>query len=65
MTAGLDPSAFPDGEMKTDVLNILNNYPQRRFGEVSDCTRGIRYLVDSPWTTGTVIEMDGGFLAGK
>ena len=65
MTAALDPNAFPDGELKTDMIEIIKTYPQRRFGEVSDCTRGIRFLVDSPWATGAVLEIDGGFGAGK
>ena len=65
MTAVLDPNTFPDGEIKSDLLNQVNMYAQKRFGEVGDCSRAVRYLVESPWVTGTVMEMDGGFGAGK
>lgn len=40
MTAVLDSSAFPEGEMRDDVSSYINAYPQRRLGSVEDCARG-------------------------
>lgn len=65
MTAGLDPSNVPDGEFKDDMVDIIKAYPQRRFGEVTDCSRAVRYLLESPWVTGTVMEIDGGYGARR
>lgn len=65
MTAGMDPSALPEGELRDDVLAIINAYPQRMLGEVTDVSRAVRYLVESPWTTGAVIEVDGAFGAKR
>lgn len=61
MTAGLDPTSIPEGEFKDDVIGVLNSYPQGRVGEVTDCSRAVRYLVESPWSTGAIVEIDGGF----
>ena len=49
MTAALDPSKMPDGEVKDFAMGLINNYPQSRFGEVDDVSRGVRYLLQSPW----------------
>ena len=60
--AGLDPNQIPEGEFKTDIIRqVIDSYPQGRHGNPSDSTRGVRYLIESPWTTGTILEMDGGF----
>lgn len=61
MTAGLDPATMPEGELRTDMIDTVNHYPQRRFGTVEDCSRTVRYLVESAWSTGVVLEIDGGF----
>ena len=62
MTAGLaDPSWMPDGELKDYVMSLKGQYAQQRFGDVGDVARGVRYLLESPWVTGTVLEVDGGF----
>lgn len=65
MTTGLDPMALPEGELKTDAMEMIKAYPQRRFGEVTDCSRAVRYLVDSPWSTGMILEINGGFGAKR
>lgn len=62
MTAILgDPSVLPDGEMKDYILTLKGQYPQQRYGEIGDVARGCRYLLESPWVTGTVLEIEGGF----
>ena len=61
MTAALDPTQMPDGELKDYMTGLINWYPQRKFGAVEDVARGVRYLLESPWVTGTVLEIEGGF----
>ena len=62
MTAALgDPSWMPEGALKDYVMGLKMQYAQERFGAVEDVARGVRYLLESPWTTGTVLEIDGGF----
>jgi NAD(P)-dependent dehydrogenase (short-subunit alcohol dehydrogenase family) len=62
MTYALDnPEVLPEGEMKEYIKTVKGQYAQRRFGELEDVTRGVRYLLESPWVTGTVLEIEGGF----
>ncbi|KAK3703449.1 hypothetical protein LTR37_014439 [Vermiconidia calcicola] len=62
MTAVLDdPSGLPEGEMKEYMSGMKGLYPQGRFGKVEDVARGVKYLVESEWVTGTVLEIDGGY----
>ena len=62
MTAGLDdPSWMPEGELKEYVIGLKKQYAQERFGVVEDVARGVKFLLESPWVTGTVLEVDGGF----
>lgn len=56
-----DPSVVPDGPVKDIMMDMPNNYAQKRFGEVADCNRGVRFLLESPWVTGTCLEVEGGF----
>ena len=56
-----DPSPLPEGEMKEYVKGLKGQFAQERFGEIEDVTRGVRYLLDRPWVTGTVLEIEGGF----
>ena len=55
------PEVLPEGDLKEFVKGVRGEYAQRRFGEVEDVARGVRYLVESPWVTGTVLEIDGGY----
>jgi NAD(P)-dependent dehydrogenase (short-subunit alcohol dehydrogenase family) len=62
MAYALDnPSVLPEGEMKEYIKGLKGQYSQRRFGELADVTRGVRYLLESPWVTGTSLEIEGGF----
>ena len=56
-----NPSVLPEGELKEYVKTFKGQYAQRRFGEVTDVSRGVRYLLESPWVTGTTLEIEGGF----
>lgn len=56
-----DPSGLPEGPAKEDIKGLKGQYAQRRFGRVEDVARGVRYLLESPWVTGTVLEIEGGF----
>ncbi|RNL78363.1 SDR family NAD(P)-dependent oxidoreductase [Nocardioides marmorisolisilvae] len=51
-----DPSA---GETM-GALHLLN-----RIGEVDETTAGILFLLDSSFTTGHVLRVDGGYVAGR
>ncbi|KAK5167646.1 uncharacterized protein LTR77_007345 [Saxophila tyrrhenica] len=62
MTAVIaDPSVLPDGELKEYCMGLRKQYAQERYGEVSDIARGVRYLLESPWVTGTTLQIEGGF----
>ena len=39
--------------------------PAGRVGQPADCARAVLYLWTSEWVTGTVIDVDGGFLISK
>ena len=56
-----NPSVLPEGEMKEYMKGLKGQYAQQRFGELADVTRGVRFLLESPWVTGTSLEIDGGF----
>ena len=65
MTAGLaDTSWMPEGEMKEHLGSLRKLYALERFGDVEDVARGVRFLLESRWVTGTVLEIEGGFGAG-
>lgn len=62
MTAVLDdPEVLPEGAFKEIVRGIKPQYPQGRYGELEDVTRGVRFLLESGWMTGTLVQVDGGF----
>ena len=56
-----NPSVLPEGEMKEYMKGLKGQYAQQRFGELADVTRGVRFLLESPWVTGTSLEIEGGF----
>ena len=59
--AMVHPEVIPEGPMRDEMIELPKQYAQRRYGEASDVARGVRYLLESPWVTGTVLEVDGGF----
>jgi len=55
-----DPSRVVEEQMK--VLREL--HPLRRLGRPEDVASAVLYLLDAPWTTGSVMTVDGGLSAG-
>lgn len=56
----------PDGKPTARTGKILNATPMKRFGEASELTGTLYFLLDdtqSGFVTGTVIPVDGGFAA--
>ncbi|QMV44134.1 SDR family oxidoreductase [Cohnella cholangitidis] len=56
----------PDGSLTARSHKILSNTPMRRFGEPDDLIGTLLWLADhttSGFVTGTVIPVDGGFMA--
>jgi 3-oxoacyl-[acyl-carrier protein] reductase len=41
---------------------VLSRVPLKRFGDVSELTEAIRYLMATNYVTGTKLRIDGGFL---
>ena len=39
-------------------------HPLRRIGEIADVVRAVLYLEDSPFVTGEILHVDGGWVAG-
>ncbi|KAF7195676.1 2,5-dichloro-2,5-cyclohexadiene-1,4-diol dehydrogenase [Pseudocercospora fuligena] len=54
-----------DPEFAASGQYLVRMYPQQRFGTPDQVGKAVSYLVDTDWTTGTTLTMDGGFLAGK
>ena len=48
-------------EMKKKDFQLL--YPAGRFGSPVDVARAVAFVVDNDWMVGSVLEIDGGFLA--
>ena len=69
---GITVNAIRLGYVSTEHEGMLDRYdsdiketclrriPVRRFGNPDDVVRLIRYIVESPWMTGTVLTLDGG-----
>ena len=56
----------PDGGYTERGLNILRQTPLKKFGEASELTGCLNWLIDdeaSGFVTGITIPVDGGFLA--
>lgn len=68
-------NAVAPGAIKTDILqfaidqgayteeNIASMFPVKRMGVSSDIARAIVFLIYSPFCTGTILNVDGGFTA--
>ena len=52
----LEPEDFPEAAR----ARFLRDVPLGRAGTPEDVAEAIRYLVDAPYVTGTVLEVDGG-----
>ena len=73
--SGVTINAIAPGAIKTDILkqainagayteeSIAAMFPVKRLGLPSDIARGVGFLLDSPFATGTILSVDGGFSA--
>jgi NAD(P)-dependent dehydrogenase (short-subunit alcohol dehydrogenase family) len=72
-TKGITVNAVAPGAIKTSILNqaieagsyseesITDMFPSKRMGAPVDIARAIAFLLDSPYATGTILAVDGGF----
>lgn len=44
---------------------VPSHYPAERFGTPDQTAKAVPYLLDCDWVTGTVLEVDGSWVAGK
>ena len=56
---------FSDEEALARLQDMSDIHVLGRIGEVSEVAQAIGYFVNAPWTTGTVLEVDGGLALGK
>ena len=59
--AALDGADPQHEEMKT--LDFQKLYPVGRFGTPMDVARAVAFVVENDWMVGSVVRVDGGFLA--
>jgi NAD(P)-dependent dehydrogenase (short-subunit alcohol dehydrogenase family) len=52
-------AAIASGEF-FDEKTLIDYHPVGRLGEVSDVAKAVSFLLDSPFVTGSVVEVDGG-----
>ncbi|KAF3395551.1 2,5-dichloro-2,5-cyclohexadiene-1,4-diol dehydrogenase [Talaromyces pinophilus] len=74
-TKGITVNAIAPGAIKTKILDdainagkydessIAGMFPAKRMGEPMDIARTVKYILESPYMTGAVIGVDGGFCA--
>jgi NAD(P)-dependent dehydrogenase (short-subunit alcohol dehydrogenase family) len=72
---GIIVNAIAPGAIKMRILNdavkagkyneesIVDMFPAKRMGDPMDIGRTVEYILDSPFMTGSVIDVDGGFCA--
>lgn len=74
-TKGVTVNAIAPGCVKTKIINDAINagkydeesiaamFPIKRMGECLDIARTVSFILDSPYMTGSIIGVDGGFCA--
>jgi NAD(P)-dependent dehydrogenase (short-subunit alcohol dehydrogenase family) len=45
-------------------MDFQKLYPAGKFGSPMDVARAVAFVVENDWMVGSVLEIDGGFLAG-
>ena len=55
---------FSDEEALQRLNGMTHLHPLGRIGEVHEIAEAIAYFVTAPWTTGTILEVDGGLVLG-
>lgn len=66
-------NAIAPGAIRTDILNyaieggsypieaIEDMFPMRKMGKPVDIAKGIKFLIDNDYCTGSVLSVDGGY----
>ncbi|KAH6658766.1 short chain dehydrogenase [Plectosphaerella plurivora] len=74
-TSGVTINAIAPGAIKTDILQyaidagtyseetIAEMFPMKRMGAPIDIAKGISFLLNNTYATGTILSVDGGFNA--
>jgi NAD(P)-dependent dehydrogenase (short-subunit alcohol dehydrogenase family) len=55
---------FSDEEALARLQGMQHLHALGRIGEVEEVAQAIAYFLTAPWTTGTVLEVDGGLALG-
>ena len=55
---------FTNEEALARLNGMVNLHPLGRIGETEEIAQAIAYFIQAPWTTGTVLEVDGGLALG-
>jgi NAD(P)-dependent dehydrogenase (short-subunit alcohol dehydrogenase family) len=70
---GITINAVAPGPVKTEIIqhfvedgsytkeSIASILPMKRMGVPSDIARAVSFLLNSPFATGTILSVDGGF----
>jgi NAD(P)-dependent dehydrogenase (short-subunit alcohol dehydrogenase family) len=40
---------------------VADQLPLKRVGTAEDCAHAVQYLIESPYSTGAVVDVDGGW----
>lgn len=70
-TKGIRVNAVAPGVIRTSmhdpatVEQLASFHPMRKLGEVEDIVRAVLYLEDASFSTGEILHVDGGLIAGR
>ncbi|KAF2158499.1 hypothetical protein M409DRAFT_61602 [Zasmidium cellare ATCC 36951] len=65
MVNDIGETAKIDAAFGKIIEAVPGQYPVERFGTPDQTAKAVAYLLDCDWVTGTVLEVDGGWGAGK
>jgi NAD(P)-dependent dehydrogenase (short-subunit alcohol dehydrogenase family) len=70
-TSGLRFNAVAPGVIRTPMHDpknldyLASTHPMNKMGEVEDIVRAVLYLEDAAFSTGEILHVDGGMIAGR